>query len=169
MAVPGKRLKDDEAPADGYRLEEQVGFLLRKAHQAATEAFQATVGDIDVTPRQFSVMVTLLQGGEVSLSRLGELTAMDPATLLGVTRRLARRGLVAVRSDPTDRRRRLAQLTRSGHDLGRELIEIGPRISERILDPFTPDERRTVLRLLERLGNRKGPEPSSRNRSKPGA
>ena len=141
--------------AEDYRLQGQVGFLLRKAHQAASEAFYATVGQIEVTPRQFSVLVTLQQRGETGLGLLGEQTAMDPATLLGVVRRLVRRKLLTVQSDPDDGRRRIAQLSRRGDELAVKLIEIGPRISEGILADFTADERETLLSLLERLGNRK--------------
>ena len=39
---------------------------------------------------------------------------MDPATIQGVTRRLKARRLVAVRPDPTDRRRSLLRLTDAG-------------------------------------------------------
>src|SRR3546814_12523648 len=54
---------------------------------------------------------------------------MDPATVLGVVQRLAQRGLVAVRTDPDDGRRRLVQLTHDGHELAREVVAIGPGLS----------------------------------------
>ncbi|MGF1611075.1 MAG: MarR family winged helix-turn-helix transcriptional regulator [Kiloniellales bacterium] len=154
MTAAAKR-KPRPAASDDYRLQAQVGFLLRKAHQAATESFLATMDGIDVTPRQFSVLITLLQRGETGLGLLGELTAMDPATLLGVVRRLARRKLLVVRGDPEDGRRRIAQLTRQGQDLAAHLITLGPQVSERTLGDFAPEERATLLALLERLGNRR--------------
>ena len=126
---------------------------MRKAHQAASEAFLATMGEIDVTPRQFSVLVTLLQRGETGFGLLGDLTAMDPATLLDVVKRLSRRGLLVLRSGSEDKRRRLARLTRDGEALASDLILLGPQVSERILTDFTAPERSTLLALLERLGN----------------
>ena len=139
---------------DGYRLEAQIGFLLRRAHQYASDVFQARIGARNLTPQQFSVLVTLLKNREVGQTKLGEITAMDPATVLGVVQRLAQRGLVAVRTDPADGRRRLVQLTRDGHELAHELEAIGPSISGEILAGFDEDEQRSLLRLLDRLGQK---------------
>ena len=150
----------DDAPAAGgetldYRLDQQIGFLLRRAHQYASEVFQAKIGSRGVTPQQFSVLVTLLERREIAQTRLGGLVAMDPATVLGVVQRLAQRGLVAVRTDPDDGRRRLVQLTHDGHELARELVAIGPAISRETLEGLSEPEQRDLLRLLDRLG-RKG-------------
>jgi len=138
-----------------YRLDQQIGFLLRRAHQHASEVFQAKIGSHGVTPQQFSVLVTLLERREIAQTRLGGLVAMDPATVLGVVQRLALRGLVAVRTDPDDGRRRLVQLTHDGHELARELVAIGPAISRETLEGLSEPEQRDLLRLLDRLG-RKG-------------
>jgi MarR family transcriptional regulator, lower aerobic nicotinate degradation pathway regulator len=149
----------DDAPAAGgetldYRLDRQIGFLLRRAHQYASEVFQAKIGDRSLTPQQFSVLVTLLERREIAQSRLGELVAMDPATVLGVVQRLAQRGLVAVRTDPDDGRRRLVQLTHDGHELAREVVAIGPDISRETLQGLSEQEQRDLLRLLDKLGQK---------------
>ena len=139
---------------EDYRLDDQVGFLLRKAHQAASEVFQSQVAPYQVTPTQFSTLIRLDDQGELSQSDLGELTAMDPATLLGVIQRLSKRGLLAVRPDPDDGRRRLVRLTEEGHALAQNLRSVGPTISEMTLAGFTAAERRELLRLLAQLGER---------------
>lgn len=145
-------------PLDGesgsYRLERQIGFLLRRAHQYASDVFQARMGARNITPQQFSVLVTLLRNRELGQTKLGEAVAMDPATVLGVVQRLAQRGLVAVRTDPADGRRRLVQLTRDGHELAGELVGIGPAISGEILADLDVEEQRDLLRLLDRLGQK---------------
>jgi len=143
----------DEQTVD-YRLDRQIGFVLRRAHQYASEVFQSKIGDRNLTPQQFSVLAMLLERREIAQTKLGGLVAMDPATVLGVVQRLAQRGLVAVRTDPADGRRRLVQLTRDGHELARELIAIGPTISDEILAGLNEKERRDLLRLLDRLGQK---------------
>jgi len=140
----------------GYVLERQIGFLLRKAHQYATEIFADEVGGRGVTPQQFSVMVRLYERGEQSHAQLGQANAMDPATTLGVVNRLAERGLVAVRKDPDDRRRRLVQLTVRGQEEAATLRASGPVITARTLAGLTPQERATLVALLEKLAG--GPE-----------
>jgi DNA-binding MarR family transcriptional regulator len=141
-----------EAATLDYRLDRQIGFLLRRAHQYASEVFQSKIGARNLTPQQFSVLVTLLEQRELAQTRLGTLVAMDPATVLGVVQRLAQRGLVAVRTDPDDGRRRLVQLTHDGHELARELVDIGPAISRDTLAGLSDKEQRDLLRLLDKLG-----------------
>ncbi len=154
MSVP-TRGKLRPVPDDDYRLEEQIGFLLRKAHQTATDIFNSQVGSEGVTPTQFSALVKLLDGGEMSQTALGEATAMDPATILGVVQRLAARDLLAVRPDPSDGRRRLIRLTPAGMALATRLRAIGPHISQLTLAGLSARERKAVLRLLARLGERR--------------
>ncbi|MFN4764810.1 MarR family winged helix-turn-helix transcriptional regulator, partial [Gillisia sp. Q332] len=137
-----------------YRLNRQIGFLLRRAHQYASEVFQSKIGDRNLTPQQFSVLVTLLEQREIAQTRLGGLVAMDPATVLAVVQRLPQRGLVAVRTDPDDGRRRLVQLTHDGHELARQLVAIGPSISSETLEGLSEKEQRELLRLLDRLGQK---------------
>lgn len=157
---------------EDYRLEQQVGFLLRRAHQVATEVFLSEIGDADVTPQQFAVLVTLLARGELPHGALGQATAMDPATLMGVVRRLARRRLIKVRTDPDDGRRRLVRLAPKGEELAEHLRRIGPRISARILEPLADGRPAILLDLLDQVGQPRGKDETSsvgsRNSSKPG-
>jgi len=139
----------DEAPE--YLLEDQVGHLLRRAHQRHTAIFQATIADQQLTPLQFAALMKLADVGEASQNHLGRLTAMDAATMQGVIKRLIARGLIARRPDPDDRRRLLLTLT----DDGRVLVDVatarGHRISDETLEPLSPSERQTFLKLLRRL------------------
>ncbi len=136
----------------GYRLESQVGHLLRRAHQRATSIFQTTIGDPNVTPTQYAALVKLHDLGELSQNHLGRLTAMDPATTQGVIRRLRDRGLIEARPDPNDRRRTLLKLTAAGNKVLSRLIGNGPKVSELTLDPLSAEEQQTFLALLRRLG-----------------
>ncbi len=134
-----------------YRLEDQVGHLLRRAHQRATAIFQQRIG-ADITPTQFAALVRLRDAGALSQNHLGRLAAMDPATTQGVVRRLRQRALIAARPDPDDRRRSRLTLTRRGRALVDRLLPNGFDVSAAILDPLSPRERATFLALLKRLG-----------------
>lgn len=136
---------------DAYVLEDQIGHLLRKAHQRATSIFQSTIGDPSITPTQYAALVRLYQFGEQPQTQLGRVTAMDPATILGVIRRLNERDLTTTRPDPNDRRRTLVGLTPAGRELVANLIENGPVVSAETLKPLTPEEQALFLRFLARL------------------
>jgi DNA-binding MarR family transcriptional regulator len=134
-----------------YVLDDQVGHLLRRAHQRHTSIFQEHIGDSQLTPLQFAALVRLSDLGEVSQNRLGRLTAMDAATMQGVIRRLFDRDLIERRPDPTDRRRILLRLSPSGEHLLDTSIANGFVITDRTLEPLSPSERRTFLDLLRRI------------------
>jgi len=136
---------------DDYVLEEQVGHLLRRAHQRHTAIFQENIGAKQLTPLQFAALIKLRDVNEVSQNQLGRLTAMDAATMQGVIQRLLTRGLIERRPDPTDRRRLQLSLSQAGQVLVEECADIGAEISEQTLAPLGPDERRQFLDLLNRL------------------
>ena len=139
----------DTGRPHGYRIEAQVGHLLRRAHQRATALFLTHIGN--VTPTQFAALVKLRDEPDLSQNHLGRLTAMDPATIQGVVRRLKSRGLVQDRPDPTDARRTLLRLSVRGEDMAARLVPNGTVISEQILAPLRPEERQTLLDLLKRI------------------
>ena len=135
-----------------YDLGEQVGYLLRRAHQRATAMFQAEMAGEPVTPTQWAALVRLAEHGALSQNHLGRLTAMDPATIQGVVQRLARRGLVEQRRDPDDRRRAQLVPTAEGRALVERLTATAKRVSEATLEPLNARERVQLLDLLRRIG-----------------
>ena len=136
---------------DDFQLEDYVGHLLRKASQRSAEIFQRVMSEFDVTPTQFAALVKLGDEGEVSQNVLGRLTAMDPATILGVISRLRRRGLVESRLDPNDGRRILLQLTDEGKALVAEMRPQAGEVTTEALAPLTKAESKSFLRLLQKL------------------
>ena len=142
--------KGKDATGD-YVLEDQVGHLLRRAHQRHTAIFQEVIGESQLTPLQFAALVKLADLGEASQNHLGRLTAMDAATMQGVIKRLAARALIGRRPDPDDRRRLLLTLTATGRALIAGATANGHAISEMTLEPLSPSERRTFLDLIRRL------------------
>ena len=133
-----------------YRLEDQVGFLLRLAGQRHAIIFQQ-FAPMDLTPTQFSAMVQLAKMGECSQNELGRRTAMDVATIKGVIYRLRQRGLVEVRPDPTDKRRSLLSLGDVPKDVEQMLHAAGARITEETLKPLTASESKTLQKLLRKI------------------
>ncbi len=137
--------------SDGYVLEDQVGHLLRRAHQRHTAIFMEHDEPVPFTPTQFAAMFKVRELGAVSQNRLGRLVAMDAATMQGVVHRLIERGLVRRRRDTNDRRRVVLQLTKQGEAALDGFLPSAVRITEETLAPLGPEERQTFLDLLRRL------------------
>lgn len=138
------------ATGEPYILEEQVGFLLRKAQQRHTAIFSEEMPE-KLTPTQHAALVKLKEVGACSQNHLGRLTAMDVATIKGVVDRLKGRGLVQVKPVPSDRRRALIDLTDMGRGLVAKASIVGKIISEKTLDPLKANERATLLSLLAKI------------------
>jgi len=134
---------------DAYRLDGQVGFLLRRANQRHLSIFARAIPDL--TPPQFAALAKLHEVGDTSQNQLGQLVAMDAATIKGVIDRLKARGLVALSEHDSDRRRLMVGLTAAGRRTVEALMPLAAQISEETLEPLSPRETATLLKLLAKL------------------
>jgi DNA-binding MarR family transcriptional regulator len=150
---PKTVIKVETKPAgagSGYVLEDQIGHLLRRAHQRASAIFQEIMTE-GLTPPQFAALVKIRDFGTVSQNRLGRSVAMDPATSQGVTQRLLAKGLIYRNDDPEDRRRALLSLTPEGEAMVKRLVPLGRQITAETLDPLTPEDQKQLLALLAKI------------------
>jgi MarR family transcriptional regulator, lower aerobic nicotinate degradation pathway regulator len=150
-AAPGDGAAANAAAAKSYVLEDQIGFVLRRAHQHATEIFNSVMDGFELTPRQFAALSKLHDLGPTSQNQLGRLVAMDPATTFGVASRLAKRNLVRQSVDPADARLVILQLTDEGHALVEAMKARGAEVSARTLEPLTREEGEMLCRLLRKM------------------
>jgi len=131
-----------------YTLEDQVGFMLRRANQRHTEIFQNLFGKSGLTALQFSALAKIRDEGRVSQNQLGRLTHMDPATIMGVISRLTKRGLIRKGSDNNDKRKTVIMLTADAMTLIESLESTALEVTAETLKPLAPNDRKTLLRLL---------------------
>lgn len=144
------RSRRPKEPAGPYRLDDQIGFVLRKVSQRHTALFASLIGE-DVTPMQWAVLAKLAERGPLSQNLLGRETAMDAATVKGVVDRLTKRGLLQVATDEKDQRLLNVSLSIAGLQLAGELTARAQAITETTLAPLTAAERRSLLALLSKL------------------
>lgn len=141
---------EDPALADDYRLDEQVGFLLRQVWQRHTGIFARLIGD-GLTPMQWAVLSKLLDIGQTAQSALGRAVFMDAATIKGTVDRLEARALVRRRPDAEDRRKLLVDLTEAGREVTQRNLARAIAITRETLSPLSEAESRQFLALLYRL------------------
>ncbi len=138
----------ESAPAN-YALQEQVGFILRRAHQRHVAVFAAHISDL--TPPQFAALAKLRDVGETSQNQLGTLIAMDAATVKGVIDRLKLRGFVDLGKHDGDKRRLMVSLTDEGRRAVEALIPLARKITAETLSPLSAKEAETLVRLLAKI------------------
>ncbi len=133
-----------------YRLDDQVGFVLRQAQQRHATLFSSLMIE-GLTPTQWAALAKLAEVGACSQNKLGRLTAMDAATIKGVIDRLNARGFARATADAEDARRLLIELTPLGAEIYARAAPIAQEITAKTLAPLEDDERRALLGLLRRL------------------
>jgi DNA-binding MarR family transcriptional regulator len=134
-----------------YQLDQQIGFVLRRATQRHVAIFAECMDELGLTPTQFSALIKIRDKGSVSQGQLGRLTSMDPTNILGVVQRLTQRGLVSRRPDPDDARSTLLTLTIAGQDLLAQAVARAREATERTLRPLPAAKRKALLQLLAKI------------------
>lgn len=132
-------------------LDEDIAHLIRRAHQRASATFMAVLATHNLTPAQYFALTRLREKGEVSQNLLGRMSAMDPATIQGVVKRLGERGYIARVPDQSDRRRMLLHLTDDGISLIDGLRGGIEEMTDRVLAPLNPEEQSQLRALLKRI------------------
>jgi MarR family transcriptional regulator, lower aerobic nicotinate degradation pathway regulator len=135
---------------NGYRLNEQVGFLLRVAMQRHTAIFMSRIPR-GLTQTQFAALAKLYEVGRCSQNQLGRLIYLDAATTKGVVDRLKARGFLAIGNDAKDRRRRAIALTERGRATAEAAIRVARRITRHTLTPLSAAEQKSAIALLKKL------------------
>jgi DNA-binding MarR family transcriptional regulator len=149
---PEQRTLSGGDPADSYRLEEQVGYWLRRAYQRHMAIFAGIMSDLDLTSMQFAALVKLRELRAVSQTELGRLIGIDRATISGVVARLKRRNLVQYKPDPLDKRSRIIALTPGGESVLAEAMQRIGRVTDQTLEPIEPAERENLRSILQKMG-----------------
>lgn len=149
-------------------LPNHVGYLLRLAQLRVWEDFYGRLGDTGVSPALFSALMLVERNPGIQQSRLGEALGVARSGAMTMVDRLERLGLVERRADPHDRRAYGLFLTRDGE---RGMAEYVARVQHHdmlINQVLSPDEHRTLMRLLQKFTAAPAPITQERAREQSG-
>ncbi|MFD9817169.1 MarR family winged helix-turn-helix transcriptional regulator [Streptomyces sp. NPDC059080] len=105
----------------------------------------------DCPPASVGVLTFLDCHGEMRMSQLAELLAIDMSVTSRHVAHVAERGWIERKPDPADKRSRLLRLTPSGKELLTELSERYTHTLARYLDDWTDTDVGLLVELLTRL------------------
>lgn len=128
--------------------------IARRFHQICVAKISEVVGEADLTPLQYGVLIHLskLTGkpGIEQNSLVGRLN-IDRNTASVLVEQLVKKGLVERRVNGADRRERLLSLTPKGEKVYGQLRPVHLAANESILAPITARERKLLINLLIRV------------------
>jgi len=139
------------AGVDFGRLPGYIGYQVRQTQSAIFRDISRAIGDLGVTPGEFSLLTMLEANPGLNSVTLARLYRLDKATLSLSLKRLVGRGLIRTERSEQDRRYHALQLTPAGRKV---LARVTRRIEkqERAMDAvLKPGEREQVLDLLQRI------------------
>ena len=145
------KTRPQRVPANdtGYRLYEQVGYILRQVSQRHMGIFSDQITDL--TPTQFAALAKLCEWRSISQNELGRQTSMDASTIKGVVDRLRNRGYLETQPDQRDHRRLILSPSAQGERVFADLVTVASDITAKTLEPLTKKEQDQFLRLLSKL------------------
>jgi DNA-binding MarR family transcriptional regulator len=134
-----------------YRLDDQVGHLLRRAYQRASGHLAGRIRCYDLTPVQHATLIRLWEFGPLSQNQLGRLVAMPPANIHALVRRLEARALVRRDPSPKDKRLLTVSLTDEGRKMAEALVPLDTASTEDALKPLDAKEREALYAILKKI------------------
>ena len=142
---------DDKRSPGSYRLDDQVGHLLRRAYQRASGHLAQRIRSLELTPVQHATLIRLWEFGPLSQNQLGRLVAMPPANIHALVRRLESRGLLRRDPSPKDKRLLTVSLTEEGRTMAEMLIPLDTASTEAALRQLDQKERDFLFAVLKKL------------------
>ena len=126
------------------------------------QRWSAMLAQLNVNPGQYGVLMALGEAGRLGQHRLAELIGVDPRNAVPIVDALAEQGLVIRQVDPSDRRRRMLELTASGRAVAGNLASVAAEIETDLLRPLAPGEQAALRRmLLALLDAAREPDPEA--------
>ena len=149
MAVEKDEVANSAAAlARQWKLESGIGFLLRLLEAKYDGLYQSLTRQSDITPRQFGVLMALLQEGPMTASALAERISCDRNTLSEMLKRMTARRLISKKSHPDDRRSIQVQITAKGTSALMDVVPAAARLQDLMLAPLSKDDRAHFLRCM---------------------
>lgn len=129
--------------------------LLRRAWYSLNQAFRRRLAHLKLTPDQFTVLRTLLEGDAPGLTQtaLGRAMSSDPNTIASLVERMAEGGLIERRPDEADRRARRLRVTPLGRRRYTAAREIAVALQADVLAGLPAERREPFLADLATLAD----------------
>ena len=133
----------------------RVPPLLRRAWYGLNQAFRRRIAHLEITPDQFTVMRTLLEGDPLGLTQreLTQLMSSDPNTVASLLQRMIDAGLVERKPHEEDRRAHRIRLREEGRRTYEDARQIAVELQAEVLGVIPQKETERFLQHLALLAD----------------
>jgi len=133
----------------------RLPLLLRRAWYGLNQAFRRRIAHLNLTPDQFIVMRTLLEGDEQGMTQreLSRAMSSDPNTVASLLERMEKAGYVERRPHERDRRAHRIKLLPKGRKTYDAARSVALKLQGELLSVLPEEERETFLGNLVRVAD----------------
>lgn len=137
--------------ASPYRLESSLTHLLHRVGQCATDSFQRHAGDMQLTARQFAVLMAIARMDGASQMDVVKLTGIDRSTLADMVSRMLNKGMIERQRSKVDGRAYCLSLTAAGRTALDRSTPAAAQADDRLLAALEPARREELLASLTKI------------------
>ena len=130
----------------------KLWVVLSRAHETIAELARRDVERGELSLTEFAVMEALLHKGDLTAGEVSKRVLLRSGSLTYVIDKLVERDLIKRKICDDDRRRTYLQLTPAGNALMRRIWPGHAAAIELATSGLTLTEKRTVARLLKKMG-----------------
>lgn len=151
QAVESEPRSGPRVPISLGRLEQLLGYSLRRAQIRVFQDFEAEMNELGLTPGQLGALFLIEANRGLSQSELGIALGIDRSSVVPLIDRMQKRGWVRRAARVSDRRAHALELASAGVAL---LGRLMPRLEAheaRIAGGLTAAERKRLFELLAKV------------------
>lgn len=152
-----QRNKPNDKPQPGAIsygiLPDLIGYRVRIAQVAIFRDFCARVGDAEITPTLFGVLVLVDANPGMMQTQLANAMQLDRSSVVSILDKLEASDVLARVRSPDNRRSNALHLTDKGRQWLAQLLPQVRAHEQRLTSQLDPGELGTLRDLLDRLGN----------------
>jgi DNA-binding MarR family transcriptional regulator len=142
-------------------LDRSVTHLLHRGGQCADEVFSQSIGNSDITPRQYEVLSVVAKKEGVSQTDVMHATGIDRSTMTDLVTRLVKKGWLQRRRTKDDARAYAVRLTPTG----KKALKIGEsacvEVDEKVLAALSARQHAQLMEALGTIVRKLGAQNSS--------
>ena len=137
--------------AQDFVIDESLGYLVNRLARLMAQQLADELRPVGIGIGQWAVLLFLWERDGMTQAELSRVVAIEPPTMVRTIDRMVRDGLVTRERDPRDARISRILLTDRGRSLRDELVPKAIAVNAANLERLTPQEGRTLRRLIAKL------------------
>ena len=152
-AVPKSTASVGNRRGKNSRLDESLGYLVRKTHHAIVARLEERLSKHGILPSTWAFLRRLWDEDGLTQKELADALGLTPPTAVSTLDNLEQRGLVERRLNGSDRRKRHIYLTASARNLVAKLRPLATEVNDIALAELSDAEAKELMRLLHKVSD----------------